>query len=90
MVSSIVALKLNCAFGASGLERIGLENGGLEMIDGIWRRLKRMGLESGGLDMINCIWRRLERTGLESKKLEVAKSIWLERARADWLRALRL
>ena len=31
---------------------------------------------------------RLERTGLESKKLETSKSIWLERARADWPRAL--
>ena len=66
LASSTVALK--CAFGSSGLER--------------------MGLESGGLEMINCIWRRLEWIGLESKKLEASKSIWLERARADWPRAL--
>ena len=65
---SIVGLKRKCAFGSSGLER--------------------MGFERGALEMINCIWRRLERTGLESKKPEASKSIWLERARADWPRAL--
>ena len=68
LASSIVALQLKCPFGSSGLER--------------------MGLERGGLEMINCIWRRLERIGLEPKKREASKSIWLERARADWTRAL--
>jgi hypothetical protein len=65
---STVALKLTCAFGLSGLER--------------------MGLAGGGLEMSNCIWRGLERIGREPKKLEASKSIWLQRARADWLRAL--
>ena len=39
LASSTVALKLKCAFGSSGLERIGLESGGLETINRIWRRL---------------------------------------------------
>jgi hypothetical protein len=50
--------------------------------------LERMGVEGVGLEMSNCIWRGLERTGREPKRLEASKSIWLERARADWLRAL--
>ena len=68
LASSTVALKLKCAFGSSGLER--------------------MGLESGGLETINRIWRRLGWTVILSKNLEASKAIWLERARADWPRAL--
>jgi hypothetical protein len=68
LASSTVALKLKCAFGSSGLER--------------------MGLESGCLETINRIWRRLGWTVILSKNLEASKAIWLERARADWPRAL--
>jgi hypothetical protein len=68
LASSTVALKLKCAFGSGELER--------------------MGLESGGLETINRIWRRLGWTVILSKNLEASKAIWLERARADWPRAL--
>ena len=56
LVSSTVALKLKCAFGSSGLKRIGLESGGLEMKNGIWRRLERAGLESKKLEASKSIW----------------------------------
>jgi hypothetical protein len=49
-VSSTVALKLKCAIGSSGLERMGLDSGGLDLINCIWRRLERTGLESRKLD----------------------------------------
>ena len=39
LASSTVALKLKCAFGSGGLERMGLKIGGLETINRIWRRL---------------------------------------------------
>ena len=36
MASSLVALKLQSAFGSSGLERIGFEHGGLDVSKCIW------------------------------------------------------
>ena len=80
LASSIVALNLKCAFGSSGLERMGLESGGLEKINCIWHSLELTGLESKKLEASKSIW--LERIGLEPCGLEVSQSIWLERARA--------
>jgi hypothetical protein len=56
LASSTVALKLKCAFGSSGLERMGLDSGGLEMINCIWRRLERTGFESKKLEASKAIW----------------------------------
>ena len=40
--SSTVALKLTCAFGTSGLERMGLEGGGLDVSNSL-RKKRRSG-----------------------------------------------
>ena len=80
LASSTVALKLKCAFGSSGLERMGLESGGLEIA---------FGAGSSGLDSSPKNLKLqspfgssgLERIGLEPCGLQVSHSIWLERAR---------
>jgi hypothetical protein len=56
LASSTVALKLTCAFGSSGLERMGLESGGLEIVNCIWRRLELTGFESTKLEASKSIW----------------------------------
>ena len=63
LASSTVALKLQRAFGLSGLKWMGLESIGLEMINFIWRRLERTGLESKKLEVSKPIRHERARTG---------------------------
>ena len=73
LASSTVALKLKCAFGSSGLERMGLETGGLEMINCICRRLERTGLESKKLEASKSIW--LERARADWPRAQRPKKL---------------
>ena len=85
LVSSIVDLKHKCACGSSGVGRMGLGTGGLDMINCIWRRFERTGFESKKLDFESPFGLSgLERIGFEPCGLEVSQSIWLERVHAKY------
>ena len=87
-VSNTVALKLDCASGSSGLERMGLEGGGLEKTNCIWRGLDRLDSNPKSLKTQRPFGSNgLERIGFEHCGREASWSIWLERARAKGQKA---